>query len=110
MTHKYILMGVMAFSFFAYPVVAGAKDMDADKKSKRAEMFHKMFDYQDANNDGAISEEEFLQKAKARFAKMDANDDGQITKEEAKTQLKKMHEKHKMKKNKYHEGEQGGAE
>ncbi|MEM6536400.1 MAG: EF-hand domain-containing protein [Pseudomonadota bacterium] len=54
-------------------VEANRKARQADRKSRR---------FPDANNDGVVSEIEFLDGARDRFAKMDANGDGLLTEDE----------------------------
>lgn len=44
----------------------------------------RMFDDRDANNDGAISKEEWTARGDKMFAEIDANKDGKITPEENK--------------------------
>ena len=46
----------------------------------------------DVNGDQAVSRDEFLAAAEARFAKADANGDGNVTKEERKAMREKMRE------------------
>lgn len=64
---------------------------------KRMDKGSKFFDMQDTNKDGAVSEEEMLTFAKARFAEMDGDKDGKVTKEEAKTHREAMKAKWKEK-------------
>ncbi len=67
-------------------------------KKRGAEMFEK----NDANSDGVISQGEFLTKAKEKFSEKDINGDGNISQDEAKAaheaKRAKMKEKHKARK------------
>lgn len=63
----------------------------------------KMFEMQDTNKDGAISQEEFMNGAKEKFTKMDLNNDGSITKDEADKAHEAMKEKRKEMKEKWSE-------
>ncbi len=56
------------------------EDLGGGKSSGRGA---KLFARADTNSDGAISEEEFLERSEKKFAKMDGDGDGEITKEEA---------------------------
>lgn len=51
---------------------------------------NKLFNEADSNRDGAVTEAEFLAKAKQQFAAGDANKDGKITREEAQAQQQQM--------------------
>lgn len=53
-----------------------------------------MFKRADANNDGRVSQQEFLARAAERFQRMDANGDGFITQEEATAFRKGRHGHH----------------
>lgn len=72
--NKLVLLALAAFIFQAAPALADRSD------NKGAKMFEK----QDSNSDGRISEAEFLANPKQKFAKIDANRDGFISQEEAK--------------------------
>jgi len=74
---KLLVLTAAALIFQATPVLAEHHE-GSGKKGK-------MFAKYDTNNDGVISESEFMAKAKEKFSKMDANGDGNVTKEERKT-------------------------
>lgn len=72
---KLLLLSAAALVFQATPVLAE----DAAGKHKGG-----MFEKGDTNGDGVITQEEFLETAKKKFAEMDADGDGSITQEEGK--------------------------
>lgn len=57
------------------------------KGKDRGAMMEKMFEEQDADKDGSISEAEFQAFTKKRFDDMDANKDGSVTKDEIKSHM-----------------------
>ena len=67
----------------------------------------------DADKDGAVSKEEFMQHHEMKFDKKDKNKDGQLTTDEMKVMKRKMHEGKcggmKMKEGKCGEGKCGGG-
>lgn len=83
----------------ATPVLAG----DHEGGHKKGDHKAKMFEKQDLNGDGSISEAEFLEGAKKRFKEMDANGDGAFTKEEGKAAHEARREKMKEKRAKWKE-------
>lgn len=88
---KWILSVAIAMSAMVAVVLA-----EEGQKRERPTA-EKVFKALDKNEDGAISEEEFLaspratdkEKAKARFKAMDANSDGKVTLEEMKAAWEK---------------------
>jgi uncharacterized low-complexity protein len=52
----------------------------------------KMMKKMDTDEDGAISEEEFMSHHEEKFNKMDKNNDGKVTEDEMKMMMKNMHE------------------
>jgi hypothetical protein len=72
---------VLAETESAYP----AKDAKPEKET--------MFEKQDANKDGAVSQDEFLAYATSKFKEIDANGDGNISEEESKAHREKKKEK-----------------
>lgn len=88
MMKKILMLGAAALMFQAVPALAEGGPGDGHHKGK-------MFEKQDTNGDGVITEDEFLAKAKERFAMMDADSDGKITMEEGKAAHEKMREKMK---------------
>ena len=75
---KLLLLGAAVLVFQATPVLAD------NHKGGHGNKGAKMFEKHDTNGDGAISEAEFLEHAKAKFSERDTNGDGSITMEEAK--------------------------
>ena len=82
---KILLLSAAFLALQAVPALAqdGVKPHHGGKGPER------MFEMQDANKDGKISEAEFVEFSKKRFVEMDANKDGSVTKEEAKTHFDK---------------------
>lgn len=76
---KLMLLSAAVLALQAIPALAD--DHEGGKKDRGA----KMFDMQDTNKDGMISESEFVDHAKKRFTDMDGNKDGNVTKDEAKS-------------------------
>ncbi len=75
---KLLLLTAAGLILQATPVLA---EHHGDKHGgKKGQMFAKY----DTNGDGAISEAEFLEKAKKKFAEKDTNGDGAISQDEAK--------------------------
>ena len=72
------------------------------------EHLDKMFNNFDANHDGKVSQDEFLDRMKEKFKKLDTNGDGYVTKDEAEKFAQDMHERrsnmHRM-----HHGAAGGT-
>lgn len=60
--------------------VVTQEEMKAHREKQRAKMEEKRFP--DANDDGVVSETEFVDAARARFARLDANEDGVLSKDE----------------------------
>lgn len=75
---KILMLSAAALLLQAAPVLAD--NYDGGGKGKKGDMFQK----HDLDKDGKITEAEFLQHAKKKFAERDANGDGSITQEEAK--------------------------
>lgn len=89
---KILMLSAAALILQATPVLAD--NHGGDKGAK-------MFEKQDTNSDGKITEAEFLEHAKKKFAERDTNGDGSISQEEAKAgkeaKRKEMKEKRKEK-------------
>lgn len=83
----------------ATPVFAETGDHDGKPGGK-------MFEKQDTNGDGVISEAEFLETAKKRFAEMDSDGNGSVTKEEGKAAHEAKRAKMKEKREKWKEKRQ----
>lgn len=75
MRYAFCLLALLATPAFAQGVDLG---------------INKLFNEADTNKDGAVTEAEFLAKAKQQFAVGDANHDGKITREEAQAQQQQM--------------------
>lgn len=57
--------------------------ISADERPQRRERGEHRGRHGDANNDGQVSQAEFVASGAARFERLDANDDGRVTREEA---------------------------
>lgn len=97
-------------------IPAMAQDEGAAPPPKGERMMHKgdgrgekMFEQKDTNKDGVISEAEFMDGAKKRFAEVDADHDGKITKEEAKAHHESMREKWKEKREAFKKAKDAGT-
>lgn len=97
---KILMLTAAVFALQALPAFAegGSKGGKPDRDGRFLEKV-------DANKDGKISQDEYLDVHKARFKEMDANGDGQVTQEEGKAhhaakraEMKKKHEEMKAKK------------
>lgn len=94
---KLLLLTAAGLIAVSAPVLADNHG-DHSGKGGKGDRGAKMFEKQDTNSDGVISEAEFMAKAKEKFSKMDANGDGTVTKEEAKAAHEKKREERKGKK------------
>lgn len=94
---KLMMLSAAILAMQAIPALAAD---GAPKEHRGAKMFEK----QDTNGDGIVTEEEFLARAKEHFTLMDGNKDGKITKEEAEAAHAKMREKFKEHREKMKEG------
>lgn len=72
------------------PAFAETPDAPADGAKPHKET---MFEKQDANKDGKVSQEEFIAHATAKFNEIDANKDGSISAEESQAYRAKKKEK-----------------
>lgn len=88
---KLLLLGAAFLALQALPAMA--EEGSAPKGGKHDGMFQA----QDANKDGVVSEEEFLAFGKSKFAEMDTDHDGKLTQEEAKSHRAAMRDKWKEK-------------
>ncbi len=91
---KLLILTAALLTLQAIPALAEDK-APVDGAHKRGE--HPMFAEQDANKDGTVSEEEFLNFGKKKFGEIDADHNGQITKEEAQKHHEARREKWKEK-------------
>ncbi len=76
---------VVIVSLFALSVVGCAhhgKKKGCDHKKGDKSHHAKIWEKMDANNDGAVSKDEYNKSHADMFVKMDANKDGKVTKEE----------------------------
>lgn len=78
----------MSAAFLALQAVPAFAE-EGGKPHHGGKGLERMFEMQDTNKDGKVSEAEFLDFTKKRFVEMDANKDGSVTKEEAKTHFDK---------------------
>ncbi len=93
---KLLLLAAFGVAVSTAPAIAGHHEGMGDKK-------HKMFEKHDTNGDGMISMDEYMAKAKAKFAEKDVNGDGMISQEEAKEAKSEKREKWKEKREKMKE-------
>lgn len=99
---KLFMLSSVALAFSISPALADHHEGgEKDGHHKHGAMFEKM----DANSDGVVSKDEFVQAHEEKFNKMDADGNGEVSKEEAEAKRaewrKKMEEKraeHKEKK------------
>ena len=91
---KLFLLSAAALAFASAPALAQSADGTGPGPGPRD---NKMFEMHDANGDGVVTEAEFLDRAKERFAQMDADGDGKLTQEEAKAAHESMRDKFKEK-------------
>lgn len=77
---KIMILTAAVFALQAVPAFAEGGPKDGPKHDRDGRFLEKV----DANKDGKISLDEYLDIHKARFAEMDANKDGFVTKEEGK--------------------------
>lgn len=82
---KILLMSAAFLALQALPVMAE----DGGKEHHKGKGLEKMFEKQDTNKDGSISEDEAVAFAKERFAETDTNKDGKVTKDEIKSHMDK---------------------
>ena len=90
---KILVLSAAILALQAMPVLAEEGGPKPDGNHGKG--MDRMFEMQDTNKDGAVSEDEYLAFGKARFAETDANKDGKITKEEIKAHRDAMREKYK---------------
>lgn len=92
---KLMMLSAAILALQAVPALAEQGAPPKDGKRGGPEKF---FEMQDLDKDGTISEAEFLENAKSRFAKMDADKDGKLTREELsahhEAKKKKFKERH----------------
>lgn len=86
---KLLTLTAAVLAFSAAPALADNHGKDA-KGPKGG-----MFEQHDTNGDGVVSQDEFLDHAKARFGEMDTDGDGKISREEAQAHRTEMKEKWK---------------
>ncbi|MFA5592669.1 MAG: hypothetical protein WC989_05090 [Micavibrio sp.] len=78
---KMMLLAAAALAVQAVPALA---ENGAKPHKERGKFIEHMFEKQDTDKDGVVSEAEYLATAKARFDAMDADKDGKLTREEIK--------------------------
>ena len=93
---KLLLLTAAGLIFQVTPVLA---DNHKGGHGDKGQMFEK----HDTNGDGVISEAEFLEHAKKKFADKDTNGDGSISKDEAKAAKEAKRAKKKEMKEKWKE-------
>lgn len=75
---------IISSILFASSTVFSAAIAFPGNKEESAKRLIQMFKNTDKNDDGKISESEYLESAKKRFSKIDSNDDGFLSKSELK--------------------------
>lgn len=83
---KILLLSAAVLALQVVPALAQDGPAGEGKKGPRHEG---MFEKQDTNGDGKVTEAEFLEHGKAKFKELDGNGDGSVTKEEAKAHFDK---------------------
>jgi hypothetical protein len=81
---KIMLLSAAVLAMQTVPALAQDAAKPKHDGKRHEAKFDKMFDAQDANKDGKVTEAEFLEFQKNIFLKVDGNKDGSVTKEEAK--------------------------
>ena len=89
---KILMLTAAVLAFQALPALAEDGGPKGGEKHG-----NRMFEEQDTNKDGAISEDEFVAFSKKRFVETDANKDGKVTQDEAKAHHDAMKAKWKEK-------------
>lgn len=101
------LFGAAIAALMVSPALA-----DHHEKGKRfaGKMHDKMMEKVDADGDGKVSKEEFIDAHTAKFEKMDADGDGFLTDEEMKAAWQAKHEKMRARKQELHEKHESKSE
>lgn len=86
---KILLLSAAVLALQVVPALA--EEGPAGGEGKKAPRHEGMFEKQDTNGDGVVSETEFLERGKVMFKEMDGNGDGNVTKEEARAHFEKKH-------------------
>ncbi len=94
---KLLMLAAAGLIVQATPVIAGNHDHGEGHMKGKGKKIAKMFEKNDSNDDGMISEAEFLDHAKKKFAEKDLNGDGSISMDEAKENKEAKREKWKEK-------------
>ena len=79
---KIMMLGAAILALQALPALAQDGGPAPEGKPPMHHGPGKFFDKLDADKDGSVTEQEFLDVHKKKFAEMDANKDGKITKDE----------------------------
>jgi hypothetical protein len=91
-----LFLSILSFAFaMASDHEKGKKGHNCDKNCKHGHYF----EHKDANDDGKISSDEWMNHSKEKFAKLDANKDGFVTEKEM-----KAHKKHRKGSGHEHDG------
>lgn len=101
---KIMMLTAALLAFQTLPVFA-QDGADGGKKHRGM----KMFEEQDANKDGAITEDEFVAFMKKKFTESDGNKDGKVTKEEAKAHYEAKRAEWKAKREAMKQAKDAGA-
>lgn len=94
---KLLILASAGLIIQATPVIAGHHEGGEGHMKDKGDKVAKMFEKNDTNGDGTISEAEFLDHAKKKFADKDLNGDGLISMKEAKQNKEAKREKWKDK-------------
>lgn len=100
---KLLLLTAAVFTLQTLPAIA-----EDGAKPKGPRGMH-MFEMQDADKDGTVSEAEFNAFTKKKFDEIDANKDGKLTKEESSAHHEKMKAKWKERRDAHKKGGPDGA-
>jgi hypothetical protein len=88
---KIMMLGAAVLALQAIPALA--QDAPPQDGGMRHGGPGKFFQMQDANNDGVVTEGEFIASAKKRFAELDTDKNGKVTKEEMDAHRDEMRKK-----------------
>lgn len=103
---KIMMLGAAILAMQAIPALA---EGHGGKEGHRGP--GKFFEKLDADKDGSVTEQEFIDGHKAKFAEMDTDKDGKVTKTELEARHAEMKKKWEAKKaERAAKGEEGGPE
>lgn len=90
---KIMMLGAAILALQALPALAQDGGPGPGPEGKQHPGAGRFFDKLDADKDGSVTEQEFLEAHKKKFAEMDANKDGKVTKDELESRRAEMKKK-----------------